>query len=122
MKGNNLILDKSFELAIEIIKAYKFLSESKKEYVLSKQLLRCGTSVGANVEESVGAQSKKDFLNKISISYKEARETKYWIRLLLVSEYLNAKGAENLLIRIEEVLKILGSIQKTLKASLNIQN
>ncbi|MEO6820586.1 MAG: four helix bundle protein [Ginsengibacter sp.] len=77
MKDNNVIQDKSFAFAIRIIKAYKYLTENKKEFVLSNQLLQSGTSIGANIEESIGGQSTADFLSKISISYKETRETIY---------------------------------------------
>ncbi len=82
MKEDNVILDKSYAFAVRIIKFYQFLVSEKKEYVLSKQILRCGTSIGANIEEAIGGQSKKDFFAKLTISYKEARECHYWIRLL----------------------------------------
>ncbi len=77
----NLIQDKSFDFALLIIELYKVLTE-RKEYILSKQLLRSGTSIGANIEEAIAGQSQKDFLSKINISLKEARETRYWLRLL----------------------------------------
>lgn len=77
----NIIRSKSYAFALRIIKLNKFLFE-KREFVISKQLLRCGTSIGANVEESVGCISKKDFVNKMSIAYRESRETKYWLNLL----------------------------------------
>jgi four helix bundle protein len=79
----NVLLDKTFAFAIRVVKAYKYLVEEHHEYVMSKQLLRSGTSIGSNSEEAVGGQSKADFISKLSIAYKEARETKYWIRLLL---------------------------------------
>ena len=79
----NVIVEKSFAFAVKIIKLYQHLSANQKEYVLSKQLLRSGTSIGANVEEAVGGVSRKEFIQKIQIAYKEAREVKYWIRLLL---------------------------------------
>lgn len=113
----NIIQEKSYAFALRIINLYKFLCEEKKEFVLSKQVLRSGTSIGANIEESVGAQSKKDFINKISISYKEARETKYWIRLLKDSEYITEEMYKSLEFDREAILKILGSIQKTAKNS-----
>ncbi len=84
---DNILLDKSFAFAIRVVKACKYLSEEKKEFVISKQFLRSGTSIGANCEEAVGGQSKADFVSKISIAYKEARETKYWIRLLYATNY-----------------------------------
>lgn len=115
MRENNVVLEKSYALALRTIKLYKYLTREKKEFALSKQILRCGTSIGANVEEAMGAQSEKDFLSKISIAYKEARETKYWLRLLKDSEYLEEMSAQSLFQAVEEMLKLLGSIQKTMK-------
>jgi four helix bundle protein len=116
LKTDNIIQDKSFAFAIRIINLYKYLIAEKKEFVLSKQLLRAGTSIGANIEESIGGQSDKDFLSKISISYKEARETIYWLKLLLATDYLSEKEAESLLKDAEEICKIIGRIQITLKS------
>ncbi|HXB10605.1 MAG TPA: four helix bundle protein [Bacteroidia bacterium] len=116
MKADNVIQQKSFEFAIRIIKVYKYLISEKKEFVLSKQLLRSGTSIGANIEESIGGQSEKDFLSKISISYKETRETIYWLKLLLATEYLSKKEAESLLGDANELCKIIGKIQITVKS------
>ena len=106
----NIIQQKSFAFAIRIIKAYSYLASEKKEYVLSKQLIRSGTSIGANVEEAIGGQSKKDFIAKISIAYKEARETKYWLRLLEATNILDEREAKELLNDTEELCKILSSI------------
>jgi len=106
----NIIQVKSFAFAIRIVNAYKYLQSEKKEFVLSKQMLRSGTSIGANVEEAIGGQSKKDFIAKISIAYKEARETKYWINLLFATNYMDEKAANALLQDIEELSKILSSI------------
>jgi len=117
MKDDNVIQKKSFEFAVRAVNLYKYLIESKKEFVLSKQLLRSATSIGANVEEAIGAQSKADFLGKMGIAYKEARETHYWIRLLKETNFLNEKEAESLLIDVEELLKIIGRIQVTTKLS-----
>ena len=86
---NNVIRDKSYAFAIRVVNLYKYLVYTKKEFVLSKQVLRSGTSIGANVEEAIGAQSSKDFIAKLSISYKEARETNYWIRLLKDTNFIN---------------------------------
>lgn len=111
-----MILLKSYDFALQIVKAYKFLVEEKKEFVLSKQLLRSGTSIGANVEEAMAASSKADFIHKLNISAKEARETSYWLRLLKDSDYL--PGATFLSIH-EECLvirRILSKILITLKA------
>ena len=115
MKKDNILQDKSYNFALRIIKTYQYLCSKKNEYVLSKQLLRSGTSIGANIEEAIGGQSEKDFFAKISVSYKEAREAHYWTRLLRDSRYLTEKQAKSLLAQNEELLKIMGSIQKTLK-------
>jgi four helix bundle protein len=115
MKTNNIIQQKSFAFAIRIVNLYKFLTTEKKEFVLSKQLLRSGTSVGANIEESIGGQSDKDFLSKISIAYKEARESMYWLKLLKATDYLSQEQADSLLKDAEELCKIIGKIQITIK-------
>jgi four helix bundle protein len=91
------VQQKSFAFAIRVVKVYKHLISEKKEFVLSKQLLRSGTSIGANIEESIGGQSEKDFLSKISISYKEAREKIYWIKLLHITNYLSDQELVSLL-------------------------
>jgi four helix bundle protein len=114
MKGN-ILQQKSFNFAIRIINAYKYLKDSKKEFVLSKQLLRSGTSIGANIEEALGGQSKSDFISKISVAYKEARETSYWIKLLRNTGILSEQETNSLLADTEELLKIMGKIQKTIK-------
>jgi four helix bundle protein len=116
MKNDNIIQEKTFAFAIRIVKLYQYLISEKKEFVLSKQLLRCGTSIGANIEESIGGQSEKDFLSKISISYKETRETIYWIKLLLATDYLDKKQTESILGDAEEICRIIGKIQVTLKS------
>ncbi len=117
MKKENVVVQKSYAFAVRIVNLYKYLCEEKKEFTLSKQVLRSGTSIGANVEEAQGGQSKKDFFAKLSIAYKEARETKYWIRLLTDTGYINEKQSESLLNDIEELLKIIGSIQKNIRNS-----
>lgn len=117
MKTNNIIQEKSFAFAIRIVNAYKFLTDEKKEFVLSKQMLRSGTSIGANVEEAIGGQSKADFVSKLSIAYKEARETLYWIRLLNATEYLSNEKANSLINDAEELCRIIGKIQITMKNS-----
>ena len=115
MKQDNIIQKKSFAFAIRIVKLYKFLCDEKKEFVLSKQVLRSGTSICANIEESIGGQSDRDFFTKLTIAYKEARETVYWLKLLLATDYLNEEQAESLLKDAEEICKILGKIQITMK-------
>lgn len=122
MKTDNIIQQKSFAFAIRVVNIYKFLVTEKKEFVLSKQLLRSGTSIGANIEESIGGQSDRDFLSKISISYKEARESLYWIKLLQATDYLPEEKANSLLNDAEEICRILGKIQITLKEKLRITN
>ncbi len=115
MKGNNIIQEKSFAFSVRAVKLFKYLQEEKREFVLSKQFLRSATSVGANVEESIGGQSDKDFLSKLSIAYKEARETMYWLKLLQATDYLTPTEAESMLTDTEELCKILGKIQVTMK-------
>lgn len=110
---SNLIQEKSYAFAIRIVKLYRHLTEDKKEFVLSKQLLRSGTSIGANIEEAIGGQSKSDFIAKISIAYKESRETSYWIRLLKDTGYLTIEEFNSIYNDNEEILRIITSIQKT---------
>ena len=114
---SNVIQSKSYKFALSIIKVYKILCD-QKEFVLSKQLLRSGTSIGANVEEAIGAQTKKDFTAKMSIASKEARETNYWLRLLRDSGIAADEDLDNLIGESVEVIKILSSIVKTSQESL----
>jgi four helix bundle protein len=111
---NNIVLDKSFAFSVRIVKLYQYLYRKKSEYVLSKQLLRSGTSIGANVNEAQAAQSRKDFISKMSIASKEARETKYWINLLIKTDYLddNDKNTKSLIEDTDEIVKLLTSIVK----------
>lgn len=115
MKTENILQKKTYAFAIRIVKAYKYLVEEKKEYILSKQFLRCGTSIGANTEEAIGGQSQKDFYAKLNIVYKEARETHYWIRLLKDTDFFEEVQALSLLTDCEEILRIVGSSIKTIK-------
>lgn len=112
---DNTIVSKSYSFALKIIELYKFLISEKKEYVLSKQLLRCGTSIGANVHEAVASEFKKDFIHKLGIALKEARETSYWLRLLNDSSYTSKEQAIELNKACEEIIKILNSIILTTK-------
>lgn len=114
-KRANAIQDKSFAFAVRVVKAYKHLVENKKEFILSKQLLRSGTSIGANVEEALGAQSTAEFLAKLSISYKEARECGYWIRLLCETSYFEKAEADSLLHEVNELQKLIAKIRITTK-------
>ena len=116
--SGSVMTEKSFSFALRIVKLYQHLSGKKNEFVLSKQVLRSGTSIGANVEESRGAQSTPDFQAKISVAYKEARETSYWLRLLYASKYLTERQFTSLHTDCEELIRILGSTQLTLKTKL----
>jgi four helix bundle protein len=115
----NIVAEKSFAFAVRVVKANQYLVNEKKEFVLSKQFLRSGTSIGANIEESTGGQSEADFLSKVSIAYKEARETHYWIRLLKATDYFTEKQANDLLQDVEELLKIIGSIKITMQKKIH---
>ena len=119
---DNVLLDKSFKFAIRIVNLYKYLCNNKKEFVLSKQLLRCGTSIGANINESQDAQSKNDFISKLSISLKEAKETKYWIELLKETDFLTTQEADSILKDLTEIIKLLVSIIKTTKNNIRENN
>jgi four helix bundle protein len=113
LQKDNLIRDKSYEFSLKIIKIYKNLVD-KKSYELANQLLRSGTSIGANVEEAIGAQSTKEFLAKLSIAYKEARETHYWIRLLRDAGYIDESSFNELSIECESIVKIIAKIRVTI--------
>lgn len=113
MKTDNLIVEKSKALALRIIKLYKYLCGDKNEYILSKQIMRSGTSIGANVREATRAQSKADFHAKIAIALKEAEETAYWLELLFESDYLETEAYNSIYSDCNEVCKILMSISKT---------
>jgi four helix bundle protein len=115
-RSENPIAAKSFDFSLRIIRTYRIL-QSKSEFVLSRQLLKSGTSIGANVEEALGAYSKREFAAKMGISYKEARESEYWIRLLHASGYLPEEENIPLQRDVEELLRILGSILRTLRRS-----
>ncbi len=113
MHKENPLSTKSYDFALKIIRLYKKLNKEKREYILSKQLLRSGTSIGANISEANGAISKADFSAKISISYKESLETKYWLSLLKDSDYINSEYANDLIEDADELSKIMFSILKT---------
>lgn len=116
MMKDNIIQQKSYEFALKSVELYKKIITESKEYVLSKQFLRSSTCIGANIKETIGARSEKDFLSKISISYKEARETHYWLRLLKDSNYINHNDRKEMLNLCEEILRIIGKIQITVKS------
>ncbi len=115
MKRENIILEKSYAFGLRIVKLYMHLRKQKVERELLLQLLRSGTSIGANTEEAIGGQSRSDFVHKLSIAYKEARETSHWLRLLSDAGLLEEKLAVSFLSDIEELKKILVSIIKTSK-------
>ena len=112
---NSTVKEKSFNFAVRIVKLTKFLRESKKEQVMSKQLLRCGTSIGANIAEAQQAQSRPDFISKLNIALKEAAETDYWLCLLHETEYLSNQQFASIISDCREVEKMLVSIVKSTK-------
>ncbi len=118
MNEKSIIHVKSYSFSIRIVRLYQYLIKEHKEYSLAKQILRSGTSIGANIEEATGGHSKKEFLSKLSISYREARETHYWLRILYDTNYIDRKLFESLLKDCEEILRILSRIQITTKSSL----
>jgi four helix bundle protein len=119
VKQNNLILEKTFSFALRIIKLFGHLKTKKVERELSVQILKSGTSIGANTEEAIGASSKKDFIHKLEIAYREARETRYWLRLLNESKLLEEKLANSFTEDCEEIMKILTAILNSTKSKIN---
>ncbi len=111
----NIIKIKSFAFSLRIVRLYQFLIESKREFILSKQLLRSGTAIGALVRESEHAESKADFIHKLSIALKEANESAYWLDLLHQSDYIDKNDFETYKIEVEEILRLLISIIKSSK-------
>lgn len=112
---DNVIVCKSKAFAIRIVRAYKYLTQEKNEFVMSKQLLRSGTSIGANVKEAVRGQSKADFYSKLNISLKEASETEYWLEILHETEYIDEKLFDSIYADCQEIIKILVAIIKNQK-------
>ena len=113
----NVVKEKSFRFAVRIVKLCEFLRETKSEHIISRQLLRCGTSIGANTAESRYAQSRADFVSKLSIALKEAAETDYWLRLLYETDYLTKKQFSSLMYDCDEIEKLLSAIVKTIKTN-----
>ena len=111
----NILLDKSKLFALRIIKLYKYLCDNKHEYILSKQLLKSGTSIGANTKESVFAQSKADFIAKLFIAQKECAETEYWLELLYESDYINKSEFDSIYEDCQELIRLLVASTKTLQ-------
>ncbi len=116
VKTENILADKTVDFAVRIVKFYKYLCEEKKEYVLSKQILRSGTSIGANVRESKNAQSKADFISKLNIALKEADETEYWLEVMVKSDLIKENQVEKLVSDLKEIIAILVSSLKTMKS------
>jgi len=114
-KKENIVMNKSYSFALRIIKLYKYLLSEQKEYVLSKQILRSGTAIGALVKEAEHAQSKADFINKMNIALKEANETEYWLMLLKDSDYIDEKSFNSIHTDSIELIKLLVSIVKSSK-------
>ena len=117
MSSKNIVLDKRYLFALRIVKLSVYLRKEKREYHLSGQIVRSGTSIGANVEEATGGSSRRDFKAKLDIAYKEARETRYWIRLLKDSDMLDSRLSNSLIKDCEELLKLLTAILNTLKSN-----
>jgi four helix bundle protein len=118
-KKENIVMNKSYAFALRIIKLYKYLIAEQKEYVLSKQVLRSGTAIGALIKEAEHAQSKADFINKMNIALKEANETEYWLMLLKDSDYLDKTMFSSIHNDSNELIKLLASIVKTSKENKN---
>ena len=116
MKNDNVVKEKSFEFSVRIVNLYKHLTTNKQEYVLSKQLLRSGTSIGANISEAEQAQSVSDFISKMSISLKESCESEYWLRLLHRTDYLNDAEFSSIYADCKDLTKLLTTIIKSSKA------
>lgn len=119
LTGNNVVYEKAYRFAIRIVKAYRYLCDDKKEFVLSKQLLRSGTSIGANIAEANGAISKADFSAKISIAYKECLESKYWLSLLKDTGYISPKAFNSIYKEADEIAKLLFTILKKTRTKKN---
>lgn len=115
MKEDNVTYEKAYSFAIRIVRAYQHLTKTKREFVLSKQMLRSGTSIGANISEANGAISDADFSNKISIAYKECLETKYWLSLLKDTDYINISSYSSMFADADELARILFSILKKMR-------
>lgn len=122
MKNGNVVKEKSFDFSIKIVNLYKYLTSSKQEFVLSKQLLRSGTSIGANICEAEQAQSTADFISKLSIALKESCETEYWLRLLYRTDYLSESEFNGIIPDNKNITKLLTSIIKSTKTQNNSIN
>lgn len=115
MKENNVVQEKSYQFAVRAIKLYRHLIKFKGEDALTRQFLRCSTSIGANIEEGIGAQSRADFISKMSIAYKEARETIYWLRLFHDTDYLTEQEFNSIHNNADELCRLLNTILQSSK-------
>lgn len=115
---DNILLEKCIAFAIRVINAYKYLTEEKHEFIISKQFLQCGADIGAHIESAIGGAGKNDFLFEMTNAYKKARKTKYWIIILQRTDYFGEAQAKSLLTDIEEILRIIGKTQTTIKKSI----
>ena len=115
MKSDNIVREKSYAFAVRIVNMYKMLTADRKEFILSKQVLKSGTSIGANIEEALGGISRADFTAKLSIAYKEAQETSYWLRLLRDTNFLTQSEYDSIHPDAEELCRIIAAIQKSVK-------
>jgi len=113
LKKENIVYKKAYQFAIRIVNAYQFLNKEKMEFIISKQLVRCGTSIGVNISETDGAISKADFSNKVSITYKECLEVKYWLSLLKDTSFIDNKTFQSIYLEADEIGKILYLILKS---------
>lgn len=118
----SVVYDKTFDFAVRIVNLYKYLTTDKKEYIMSKQVLRSGTSIGANIKEALQGQSKKDYLSKMNIALKEASETEYWLELLIATNYIDKNHSSSILQDCVEINKMLIAIVKTTKKQLKIES
>jgi len=122
MAKENIVKDKSFKFSVRVVKLYQYLQADKKEFILSKQLLRSGTSVGAMVREAEHAETKADFKHKMGIAQKEINETIYWLELLKETNYLTSEQFESIYLDATEIIKLITSIIKTAKTNINQNN
>jgi len=120
LRKKNILKEKTFAFAVRIIKLYKYLKSNHNEYILSKQIIRSGTSIGALIRESENAESKKDFIHKLNISLKETDETQYWLELLYETEFITKKMFDSINSDVEELIKMLVASVKTTKMNLKI--
>ena len=120
--SESILANKTVDFAVRIVRFYQYLCKEKKEYVLSKQILRSGTSIGANVRESRNAQSKADFINKLNVALKEADETQYWLEIMERAEIIDFKQIERLHNNLNEIISILVSSIKTVKKKLKAES